>query len=241
MSGWIKLHRGIKTHWIYTDKRKFSRFEAWTDILLTVNYAPAKTMIKGKLIEIKRGQSILSLDSWASNWNWDKSSVRRFLELLKKDGMIQLENETVTTRLTVCNYDSYQLEENAKKTQVKRKRNADETQTTPIKEEEERKEEKEEEVNVPVFLSWFNNSLLKYKNKLGKNQILTQTDINNLIKLKKANYTKEDFEHAFKVMVNDTWVIQKSMWKPSHFLVADNFQKYLNTEIEENKPKFAWQ
>jgi len=241
MSGWIKLHRGIKTHWIYTDKRKFSRFEAWTDILLTVNYAPAKTMIKGKLIEIKRGQSILSLDSWASNWNWDKSSVRRFLELLKKDGMIQLENETVTTRLTVCNYDSYQLEENAKKTQVKRKRNADETQTTPIKEEEERKEEKEEEVNVPVFLSWFNNSLLKYKNKLGKNQILTQTDINNLIKLKKANYTKEDFEHAFKVMVNDTWVIQKSMWKPSHFLVDDNFQKYLNTEIEENKPKFAWQ
>jgi hypothetical protein len=143
MSGWIKLHRGIKTHWIYTDKRKFSRFEAWIDILLTVNYAPAKTMIKGKLIEIKRGQSILSLDSWANNWNWDKSSVRRFLELLKKDGMIQLENETVTTRLTVCNYDSYQLEENANKTQVKRRRNADETQTTPIKEEEERKEEKQ--------------------------------------------------------------------------------------------------
>jgi hypothetical protein len=149
MSGWIKLHRGIKTHWIYTDKRKFSRFEAWTDILLTVNYAPAKTMIKGKLIEIKRGQSILSLDSWANNWNWDKSSVRRFLELLKKDGMIQLENETVTTRLTVCNYDSYQLEENAKKTQVKRKRNADETQTTPIKEEEERKEEKQTN-NIPT-------------------------------------------------------------------------------------------
>jgi hypothetical protein len=102
-------------------------------------------------------------------------------------------------------------------------------------------EEEKEEVNVPAFLLWFNNSLLKYKNKLGKNQILTQTDINNLKKLKKANYTKEDFEHAFKVMVNNTWVIQNSMWKPSHFLVADNFQKYLNTEIDENKPKFAWQ
>jgi len=149
MSGWIKLHRDIQNHWIYKDKRKFSRFEAWTDILLTVNYAPAKTIIKGKLIEVKRGQSILSLDSWASHWSWDKSSVRRFLELLKKDGMIQLENETVTTRLTVCNYDSYQLEENAKKTQTKRTRNADDTQTTPIKEEEERKEEKETK-NIPT-------------------------------------------------------------------------------------------
>ena len=149
MSGWIKLHRDIQNHWIYKDKRKFSRFEAWTDILLTVNYAPAKTIIKGKLIEVKRGQSILSLDSWASHWSWDKSSVRRFLELLKKDGMIQLENETVTTRLTVCNYDSYQLEENAKRTQTKRTRNADDTQTTPIKEEEERKEEKETK-NIPT-------------------------------------------------------------------------------------------
>ena len=142
MSGWIKLHRDIQNHWIYKDKRKFSRFEAWIDILLTVNYAPAKTIIKGKLIEVKRGQSILSLDSWANNWNWDKSSVRRFLELLKKDDMIQLENETVTTRLTVCNYDSYQIDENANKTQMKRRRNASETQTTPIEEEEESKEEK---------------------------------------------------------------------------------------------------
>lgn len=109
-------------------------------------------------------------------------------------------------------------------------------------EEEEQEEVKEkEEVNVPVFLSWFNNSLLKYKGKLGKNQILTQNDINNLKKLKKANFTKEDFEHAFKVMVNTPWVIQNNMSKPSHFLVTDNFQKYLNTEIEENKPKFAWQ
>jgi hypothetical protein len=107
--------------------------------------------------------------------------------------------------------------------------------------EEEEKGEVKEEINVLAFLSWFNNSLLKYKGKLGKNQILTQNDINNLKKLKKANFTKEDFEHAFKVMVNTPWVIQNNMSKPSHFLVTDNFQKYLNTEIEENKPKFAWQ
>ena len=60
MSGWIKIHRSITNHWLYTEKRVFSRFEAWNDILLTVNYTDAKTIIKGSLYEVKRGQSILS-------------------------------------------------------------------------------------------------------------------------------------------------------------------------------------
>jgi hypothetical protein len=144
MSGWIKLHRSITEHWLYTEKRKFSKFEAWNDILLTVNYLPCKTIIKGKVIEVKRGESALSLESWGKRWNWDKSSVKRFFELLKSDDMIQLKNETVTTRLIICNYDSYQSKENEVVTQTKRRRNADETQTKPIEEEEESKEEKEE-------------------------------------------------------------------------------------------------
>jgi len=143
MSGWIKLHRSIKEHWLYTEKRKFSKFEAWNDILLNVNFSPAKTIIKGKIINVNRGESILSLDSWANRWKWNKSSVKRFFELLKKDGMIELKSETVTTRLTVCKYDTYQSKENDIETQVKRTRNASETHTKPIEEEKEEKEEKE--------------------------------------------------------------------------------------------------
>jgi DNA-binding transcriptional regulator YhcF (GntR family) len=144
MSGWIKLHRSIKEHWLYTEKRKFSKFEAWNDILLNVNFSPAKTIIKGKIINVNRGESILSLDSWANRWKWNKSSVKRFFELLKKDGMIELKSETVTTRLTVCKYDTYQSKENDSETHTKRTRNASETHTKPIEEEKERKEEKEE-------------------------------------------------------------------------------------------------
>ena len=143
MAGWIKLHRSIQEHWIYTEKRKFSKFEAWNDILLTVNFTEGKTIIKGKLIQIKRGESILSLDSWAKRWGWDKSAVRRFLNTLQKDNMIELKNETITTRLIVCKYDTYQDERNADETQMKRKRNADETHLTPIEEGKEEKEGKE--------------------------------------------------------------------------------------------------
>jgi len=127
MSGWIKIHRSITNHWLYTEKRVFSKFEAWNDILLTVNFTDAKTIIKGNLYEVKRGQSILSLDSWSKRWNWDKSKVRRFLNTLQLDNIVVIKSDTVTTQLTVCNYESYQGERNTVETPMKRTRNADDT------------------------------------------------------------------------------------------------------------------
>ena len=63
--------------------------------------------------------------------------------MLKKRNMIETQSETVTTRLTVCNYKLYNKLRNANETQVKRKperkRNASETQTET---EEERNKEK---------------------------------------------------------------------------------------------------
>jgi hypothetical protein len=152
MTGWIKIHRSITNHWLYSEKRVYSKLEAWYDMLIAVNYSDSKTLIKGKLYEVKRGQSIMSLDSWAKRWNWDKSKVRRFLNTLQNDNMIELKSDTITTQLTICNYESYQGERNADETPVKRKRNAGETQTTPI---EERKEEKK--FIIPTF-----NDVLEY-------------------------------------------------------------------------------
>ena len=130
-NGWISIHRKIKAHWLYTEKRVFSNLEAWMDILLTVNHSDKKVLIGGVLFDVKRGDSIMSLDSWAKRWNWNKSKVRRFLSLLENDKMIITKNEIKTTRLTVLHYNSYQTTGNADETQVKHKRNASETQATP--------------------------------------------------------------------------------------------------------------
>jgi hypothetical protein len=152
MSGWIKLHRSIVSHWLYTEKRTFSRFEAWNDILLTVNFTDAQCCIKGKVYLVKRGESILSFDSWAKRWNWEKSKVRRFFLLLKSDNMIELKTDNITTHLIVCNYDTYQDIGNANETQTKRKRNANEIQTQPI--EEGKKERKKEYNNIEFDVFW---------------------------------------------------------------------------------------
>ena len=138
--GWIKLSRNINHHWIWKDPIKF---QWWIDILLTVNYSDAKVPIGFKVLECKRGESLMSLLTWSNRWGVSKSVVNNFFTMLKKDNMIETKNETVTIRLKVCNYDSYQLSENAFETQDKRKTNARQTQDYTIKEEEESKERKE--------------------------------------------------------------------------------------------------
>jgi hypothetical protein len=147
MSGWIKIYRGLNNHWIW-DNSDYLKW--WIDILLEVNHTKAKVLIKGKLYDCYRGDKLYSLDTWAKRWNVNKSKVRRFLELLQKDSMIVLKSETQTTRLTVCNYDSYQENKIESETQTTRKRNANETQTTPIQERKEEKEQKEEKEDKRV-------------------------------------------------------------------------------------------
>lgn len=113
MDGWIKVYREIKDHWIW----KSGKLQWWLDILISVNKEPAKVYIKGKLVECGRGQSVRSLDSWAKDWMVTKKTVKTFFELLEMDTMLETENLQITTRITVCNYDSYQDSVNEQETQ----------------------------------------------------------------------------------------------------------------------------
>lgn len=218
MSGWIKIHRSIKDHWLYTEKRVFSRFEAWNDILLTVNYSDAQTLIKGKLYNVKRGESILSLDSWAKRWGWEKSSVRRFLKLLENESMVALDSDNVTTRLTVCNYDSYQDERNADETRKKLKRNSNEIQTTPIKEEKEEQEEKRR-----VFIKPTTQQVQDYMKEIEYNG---------------------DAEHFINYYQSKGWVVGKSKmidWKSAVQTWKRNDKTFSNKGEQQipNRPKLA--
>ena len=146
MSGWIKVHRQLSNHWIW-EKPEYLKW--WMDILMQANIEPKKVLIKGQLIEVGRGEVIYSYETWANRWKINKSKVLRFLKMLEKDSMIVLKSETVTTRLTICKYDTYQGERNDSETQVKRTRNASETQVKPTKE----VKELENVISKETFLS----------------------------------------------------------------------------------------
>ena len=169
MVGWIKIDRNIRNHWIWSDPIKF---QWWFDIIMTVNYEDKKVPIGYKLFLCKRGESLMSYNEWAKRWKVSKSVVYNFFTMLKNDEMISIKNETVTIRLTVCNYDSYQDNQNGNKTDEERIKNASRThqerKAYTTKEREEKKEleeRKEEDINIVSSETKTNNEAFEKFNK----------------------------------------------------------------------------
>lgn len=126
MQGWIKLHRQIKEHWLYQEQRKFTKFEAWIDILLEVNHKDNKFLLGSELVEVKRGQTITSIRQLCDRWGWSNTKVTQFLKMLEADGMVTYKSDSKKTVLTVDNYEVYQVSGD-EETTVKRRRNDGET------------------------------------------------------------------------------------------------------------------
>ncbi len=121
--GYIGLWREIRSHWIWEEDRPRTRLDAWIDIICEVRFSdePKKVIIKDQIIMCHYGESLNSLETWAKRWGWNKSKVRRFFQLLEKEQQIVTVNETVTTRLTVCNYEKFDPKNKRPTQQVKRK------------------------------------------------------------------------------------------------------------------------
>lgn len=161
--GWIKLYRSINKHWIWQDK-PFTKGQAWIDMILECNHSDHKVNIGNELIRCNRGESLYSLDTWAKRWGWHKSRVRRFLELLKKDSMIDLKSEHNTTHLIILNYNTYQGSRNTNRTPIERSRNTSETLPTPNNKDKNVNKEK----NDNKYSERFEEFWSAYPKKIGK-------------------------------------------------------------------------
>ena len=115
MAGWQKIYRDIQEHWLWEDK-PFSRGQAWIDLILLVNHEDNKALIDGELTEVKRGSKITSLRKLAEQWGWSTTKVKKFLEQLEKDNMINYKTDTKKTLVSIENYGLYQNGDNTEKT-----------------------------------------------------------------------------------------------------------------------------
>lgn len=111
MSGYIKLHRKIQVHPLWLLER-FSKGQAWIDLLLSANHRDGKVLRGGHWIEIKRGQVFTSQNELARKWKWDRKTVKSFLLTLKTDSMLDIQTDKGTdtgyTLLTINNYSHFQ-------------------------------------------------------------------------------------------------------------------------------------
>lgn len=152
MDYYIPISRRLFEHHLWCEERIFSRFEAWLDILQSARFEDTKQLIGNRLIEVKRGQMLVSLRYLAARWQWSTKKVGTFLELLIQDGMIMKETpkETGQTVITICNYDKYNAQQPKEETPRKQEGNTLETpwkqQGNKIK--KDKKEKKVEETTA---------------------------------------------------------------------------------------------
>lgn len=115
--GFIQLHRKIQDHWLYQEKRTFSKFEAWIDMLMMANHKDNKFLLGNELVEVKRGEFITSIRKLEERWKWSNTKVKSFLNLLQSDEMITYKSDTKKTVITIDKYSNYHDNDNQKTSQ----------------------------------------------------------------------------------------------------------------------------
>ena len=131
--GYIRHYRAARDHWLHENSHYYM---AWFDIILLVNHTDKKVLIDKELIACKRGEAYYSLNTWVEllgKW-WTLQKVRTFFKLLQADNMIQCSGMRKTTRLSVVNYEKYNMKQHTGNTQVTHKQHTGNTQVTSTKE-----------------------------------------------------------------------------------------------------------
>lgn len=105
--GWVGLYRSIKEHWIYPVD-VFTKYEAWIDLLLMVNYSEQKVFTGSDMHLCNIGETITSQQKLMNRWGWSKSKLIKFLKVLEKDSMIAYKSDSKKTSIIVNNYEQYQ-------------------------------------------------------------------------------------------------------------------------------------
>lgn len=171
MSGWISLHRKIMDHPFYKERRKFSKYEAWLDIMMLANHQDNKFIHGNKLVEVERGSFITSELKLMERWDWGKEKLRSFLKLLEADGMIIKTLDRKQTTIKVLNYGDYQPSPDHKQTNNRPLSDHDQTVVRPspdtnnnVNNDNKVKKEKKKTTYTPEFDEFWN----VYPRKIGK-------------------------------------------------------------------------
>ena len=126
MKGYINIQRTIQSTPEWREKRTFSRFEAWFDMLFMAAFSERRVMLDdGGIITLGRGEILMSQREFAKRWGWSVSKVNRYFQWLKSPEIARIEvyyrryvimlretpsetpSETPISIIKVCNYERY--------------------------------------------------------------------------------------------------------------------------------------
>lgn len=153
IQNFIPISRKLFNHEFWEEKRAFSRFEAWLDLIALARFTPSENrmLIGNQIVTWNRGEMAASLRYLAERWGWGVTKVRNYIILLTAEEMIKTRTakSTPQTIITICNYDTYNPLPKIKKQDEEQHQNSiktppkqDENKTNIDNKEEDSKERK---------------------------------------------------------------------------------------------------
>jgi hypothetical protein len=115
MEGYINLHRTLLDSMIFSSQ---TGLKIWIWLLLKASYRKRHVSLKiGKgetTVTIERGQLLFGRYKAEEELCIDGSTIYRWIKKLEENGMISIESSNQYSIITICNYDTYQTENEIK-------------------------------------------------------------------------------------------------------------------------------
>lgn len=233
--GWIGLYRSLLRHWIYPKNRPFTKYEAWIDLLLTVNYEDKKVFSGEDLCDCSKGEIITSQLKLMNRWKWSKSKLLKFFSVLESDKMCAIKRDNKKTSIKLCNYINYQdFKEIAKKKKTAKKTVDD---TTERLQKDTTKEYKESNTTNwrDDFLVYLNDCRIGYESFMTNPELLKiQQKLNPGVNIKLT--IEKGFTNYWST--EDGWINKKQSkskeinWKRTIINSINQFNKVYYTKQE---------
>lgn len=222
-SGYIKLHRRITENELWHSER-FTKSQAWVDLLLLATYKPRTVFIRGIEINLKPGQLCYSQLTLAERWKWNFKTVVSYLKALEKRGMLETKTNNITTVITIKNWDLYQGagEQNGDQTGEQMESR---TETNKKVKKVKKVENQYSIVNIPINLN--GDLFLRTKFFFVTNYL--KDELKNSLSLRISD---EEMKYQFLLM--DTWMESNGPRK-NYKLFFMNWFKKVNDKSENKK------
>ena len=108
------MHRGYFKFWrklLHSDlwlSEKFSRGQAWVDLVGLANHKDGYIRVRGNRVEIPRGTVGWSAVRLGKRWRWSRGKVARFLDELETEQQIVQQKNAITSLIKIIKWDDYQ-------------------------------------------------------------------------------------------------------------------------------------
>jgi hypothetical protein len=108
--GFVKISRkAYECDPFWGERRVFSKWEAWEDLIQMAAWAPYKKLVGASAIDLKRGEFLASIRYLSRRWSWGEKKVRLFIETLQVMGRIGARARTQEGHVyLLVNYEVYQ-------------------------------------------------------------------------------------------------------------------------------------